>query len=164
VTPLLPHIVPAIEGFFRSIALSSGNSLQDTLRLLTLWFKYGHTEVPSLLSPPQIIVILFLQLIFEFQWNQEVNVAITAGFRDVSIDTWLQVIPQIIARIHTPSSNIRRLILQLLCDVGKVHPQALIYPLTVASKSQSDIRSSSAMEILNVMRKHSPNLVEQVLI
>ncbi|KAK1024196.1 phosphatidylinositol kinase- protein kinase tor1, partial [Friedmanniomyces endolithicus] len=30
------HVVPAIKGFFKSIALSSASSLQDTLRLLTL--------------------------------------------------------------------------------------------------------------------------------
>ena len=34
-----------IKGFVRSIALGQGqpvaNVLQDTLRLLTLWFKYG---------------------------------------------------------------------------------------------------------------------------
>lgn len=35
------YAVPAVEGFFKSIALSKGNSLQDTLRMLTLWFDYG---------------------------------------------------------------------------------------------------------------------------
>ncbi|KAF4546613.1 Phosphatidylinositol 3-kinase tor2 protein [Lasiodiplodia theobromae] len=51
-TPDLPasavheHIVPAIHGFFKSISLSSASSLQDTLRLLTLWFAHGgHPEV-----------------------------------------------------------------------------------------------------------------------
>lgn len=83
------HLVPSVQGesflsvlapsleadslspaaFFRSIALSPGNSLQDTLRLLTLWFKYGHA--------------------------QEVTTAIMEGFRSVSVDTWLEVIPQV---------------------------------------------------------------------
>ena len=41
------HVAPAISGFFRSIALSGssvrakGGSLQDILRLLTLWFNHG---------------------------------------------------------------------------------------------------------------------------
>jgi FKBP12-rapamycin complex-associated protein len=56
-------------GFFQSISLSSGNSLQDTLRLLTLWFEYGPYS--------------------------EVNSAIAEGFSSVSIDNWLQVIPQV---------------------------------------------------------------------
>jgi hypothetical protein len=56
-------------GFFKSIALSRGNCLQDTLRLLTLWFKYGYQD--------------------------EVCNAIKEGFSSVNIDTWLEVIPQV---------------------------------------------------------------------
>jgi FKBP12-rapamycin complex-associated protein len=37
---------------------------------------------------------------------------------------WLQVIPQLIARIDTPRPLVSRLIHQLLTDVGKHHPQA----------------------------------------
>ena len=56
----------AIKGFFQSIALSSSiNSLQDTLRLLTLWFEFGH-------------------------W-QDVNDVLVEGIRTVQIDNWLQV-------------------------------------------------------------------------
>ena len=32
VNPVMTYAVPAVNGFFKSIALSSGNSLQDTLR------------------------------------------------------------------------------------------------------------------------------------
>lgn len=56
-------------GFFRSIALRNENALQDTLRLLTLWFKYGH--------------------------HDEVSHAMGKGFTDVEVDTWLEVIPQV---------------------------------------------------------------------
>ncbi|KAK5667368.1 phosphatidylinositol kinase-related protein kinase tor1 [Batrachochytrium dendrobatidis] len=135
---LIAHAVPSVQGFFRSIALSTGSSLQDTLRLLTLWFKYG--------------------------FNNDVNIAVGEGFGTVSVDTWLDVIPQLIARIHATSSNVRRLIHQLLSDVGKEHPQALVYSLTVASKSQGDARQKSALAILDKMRVHSDNLVEQALL
>eukprot|EP00965_Chrysotila_dentata_P006333 207159-Pleurochrysis_carterae.AAC.1 len=37
----LKYVVPAVHGFNRSIALGRERALQDTLRLLTLWFKYG---------------------------------------------------------------------------------------------------------------------------
>lgn len=66
---VLRYVVPSVQGFFRSIALSRGNCLQDTLRLLTLWFKYGNHE--------------------------EVCKAIKQGFGSVNIDTWLEVIPQV---------------------------------------------------------------------
>ena len=135
---IIKHVVPSIQGFFRSTALSKSSSLQDTLRLLTLWFKYGYQE--------------------------NVNQAIAEGFTTVSIDTWLEVIPQLIARIHAPSPLVRRLIHQLLADVGKEHPQALVYSLTVASKSQSVSRKKSALAILDKMRINSANLVVQALL
>lgn len=169
-TTLVPHIIPAVQGnvplgirvtlnkprfqgFFRSIALHSENSLQDTLRLLTLWFKFGAQD--------------------------EVSHAIASGFSTVEVDTWLEVIPQvynyitfftvwlifleqIIARIQTPNTNIRRNITSLLTDVGKHHPQALIYPLTVASKSPSTLRKDAALAIMDRMKQHSPAIVEQV--
>ncbi|KAI5480415.1 FKBP12-rapamycin complex-associated protein [Pseudohyphozyma bogoriensis] len=132
------HLVPAVQAFFRSIALSPGNSLQDTLRLLTLWFKYGDADV--------------------------IYSVIMEGFRTVSVDTWLEVIPQLIARIHTPSANIRKLIQHVLADVGKAHPQALVYPLTVASKYPSPARRRAALSIMDKMRDHSAVLVEQALL
>ncbi|KAF9190501.1 phosphatidylinositol kinase- protein kinase tor1 [Haplosporangium sp. Z 767] len=131
----LQYVVPSVTGFFRSIALSSGNSLQDTLRLLTLWFKFGH--------------------------RADVSAALAKGLPTVSIDTWLQVIPQLIARIHAPSQNVHRLIHQLLAEVGKAHPQALVYSLTVASKSPSVFRKNAALAIMENMRLHSPVLVDQ---
>ena len=56
-------------GFFRSIALRNENALQDTLRLLTLWFKFGDHE--------------------------DVSHAMGSGFSTVEVDTWLEVIPQV---------------------------------------------------------------------
>ncbi|KAI8062483.1 armadillo-type protein [Gongronella butleri] len=131
------HVVPAVQGFFRSISLSKENSLQDTLRLLTLWFKYGH--------------------------HAEVSTAVSEGFGTISIDVWLQVIPQLIARIHSPNTTVRLLIHQLLIDIGKEHPQALVYSLTVASKSQSVPRKRATFAIIDRMRMHSATLVDQAL-
>ncbi|CAD6506377.1 BgTH12-07303 [Blumeria graminis f. sp. triticale] len=133
---IIDYVVPAIHGFFRSIALSQGSSLQDTLRLLTLWFAHGGSS--------------------------EVNLAVTEGFGSVSVDTWLEVIPQLIARINQPNARVRQSIHNLLADVGRAHPQALVYPLTVAMKSAPNTRRSrSAMQIMESMRQHSSRLVEQ---
>jgi FKBP12-rapamycin complex-associated protein len=133
---LVDHVVPAVRGFFKSISLSAGSSLQDTLRLLTLWFAHGG-------SP-------------------EVNAVVIEGFASVSVDTWLEVIPQLIARINQPNTRVRQSIHLLLGDVGRAHPQALVYPLTVAMKSaQNTRRSRSAGQIMESMRQHSAVLVEQ---
>lgn len=97
VNEYIKYTVLAVEGFFKSINLSKGSSLQDTLRLLTLWFEYG-------------------------QWP-EVNEALDKGIRSIEKNTWLQVIPQLIARIDTPRALVSRLIHLLLIDIGKTYPQ-----------------------------------------
>lgn len=76
---------------------------------------------------------------------------------------FIKVIPQLIARIDSPRKRVSKLIHDLLTDVGKQHPQALIYPLTVASKSQSSIRRDAANAILNNMAEHSSKLVQQAI-
>jgi phosphatidylinositol kinase/protein kinase (PI-3 family) len=61
-------------GFFRSIGLRNENALQDTLRLLTLWFKFGA--------------------------HDDVSQAMASGFSVVEVDTWLEVIPQVSTDQH----------------------------------------------------------------
>ena len=129
------HVVPAVQGFFRSIALSSSSALQDTLRLLTLWFAHGGDPL--------------------------VGKAVTEGFPTVSVDTWLEVIPQLIARINQPNRQVRESIHRLMSEVGKAHPQALVYPLTVAMKSNVTKRSEAAGSLMDSMKTHSPILVQQ---
>ena len=129
------HVIPSIKGFFHSIALSSSNSLQDMLRLLTLWFKFG--GIP------------------------EAAQAMTEGFNMVKIDNWLEVVPQLISRIHQPNQIVSRSLFGLLADLGKAHPQALVYPLAVAVTSESVNRKMAAESIIEKMRLHSSNLVDQ---
>ena len=129
------HVIPAIRGFLRSISLSSTSSLQDTLRLLTLWFTHGG--------------------------DHAVNNVVMEGFSAVNIDIWLSVTPQLIARINQPNARVRASVHRLLSEVGKAHPQALVYPLTVAIKSHVTRRSQSASSIMERMRQHSATLVEQ---
>ncbi|KAL9089004.1 MAG: hypothetical protein Q9159_002807 [Coniocarpon cinnabarinum] len=132
---IVARVAPAIRGFFKSIALTATSTLQDTLRILTLWFAHGA--------------------------HVEVSTAVTEGISSVSVDTWLEVIPQLIARINQHSPRVRQLIHTLLCEVGRAHPQALVFPLTVSIKSEVTHRSRSAQAIMDNLRQHSPRLVEQ---
>lgn len=129
------HVIPSIRGFFHSIALSNSNSLQDMLRLLTLWFKFGGIT--------------------------EAAQAMTEGFNMVKIDNWLEVVPQLISRIHQPNETVSRSLFGLLAELGKAHPQALVYPLTVAITSESTSRKKAAQSIIEKMRVHSETLVDQ---
>ncbi|KAK6202747.1 1-phosphatidylinositol 3-kinase [Scheffersomyces amazonensis] len=129
------HVIPSIKGFFHSIALSNSNSLQDMLRLLTLWFKFG--GIP------------------------EAAQAMTEGFNMVKIDNWLEVLPQLISRIHQPDQIVSRSLFGLLAELGRAHPQALVYPLAVAVTSESVSRKRAAESIIEKMRVHSSSLVDQ---
>ncbi|OQR84376.1 phosphatidylinositol kinase (PIK-L1), partial [Thraustotheca clavata] len=137
-----PYIASAIEGFFRSIALGrsrwAANVQQDILRVLTLWFAYGH--------------------------RSDVHGALVAGFQSVSIETWLIVIPQLIARIHSPHPRIQSQLHRLLTSIGTQHPHALIYPLSVALKSPLEVRQRAAEDIMNAMRKNYVDLVDEALL
>ena len=66
-----------------------------------------------------------------------------------------------IARIQTPIETVRVTINTLLTEVGKAHPQSLIYPLTVASKSSNDLRRKAAKMVMERLKEHSSSLVEQ---
>ncbi|KAF2294310.1 hypothetical protein GH714_009143 [Hevea brasiliensis] len=127
-------VVAAVTGYFHSIACAANakgvdDSLQDILRLLTLWFNHGATA--------------------------EVQMALQNGFAHVNINTWLVVLPQIIARIHSNNHAVRELIQSLLVRIGQSHPQALMYPLLVACKSISNLRRAAAQEVVDKVRQHS---------
>ncbi|CAN6544525.1 unnamed protein product [Malus baccata var. baccata] len=133
-------VVAAVTGYFHSIACSANtkgvdDSLQDILRLLTLWFNHGATA--------------------------EVQMALQKGFAHVNINTWLVVLPQIIARIHSNNNAVREPIHLLLVRIGQSHPQALMYPLLVACKSISNLRKAAAQEVVDKVRQHSGVLVDQ---
>ncbi|GER42126.1 serine/threonine protein kinase mTOR [Striga asiatica] len=133
-------VVSAVTGYFHSIACGAhakgvDDSLQDILRLLTLWFNHGATS--------------------------EVQVALQRGFSLVNINTWLVVLPQIIARIHSNNRAVRELIQALLVRIGQSHPQALMYPLLVACKSISTLRKEAAQEVVDQVRQHSGVLVDE---
>ena len=83
------------------------SGLQDVLRLLTLWYRYGAFE--------------------------DVRAELEGGFKTVPVDTWLVAIPQLMARIHVEDSFIVQPLKELLVKIGRIHPEALMHPLLVCS-------------------------------
>ena len=94
--------------------------------------------------------------------TKQVHKAFQSGFEspEIGIGVWLQVTPQLIARIQTKNANIRKLLTRLLTRVGKTHPQALIYALTVASNSSQRLRKKAATQVLTEMRQNWGTLVD----
>lgn len=138
-TTYVGHMVNAAKGLLRAISLGtkiqSASVMQDMLCFLSLWFRYVH--VP------------------------ELHATIAAGLSSVHIDSWLGVLPQLIARLDHPEEHGRLLLHELLLLLGTKHAQALVYPLTVALKSNSEERNRAAGEIMSALRAHHPKLIDQ---
>ncbi|KAJ1454637.1 FAT domain-containing protein, partial [Pelagophyceae sp. CCMP2097] len=131
------YAVESIQGFFRCLQqldVRGGPAdgalvMQDTLRLLTVWFRAGT--------------------------NARVRAEVAAGLARTPVDVWLGVLPQLIARLDHPKAAIRVLLADLLVRVGRAHPQALVCPITVSAKAAAPARRHSALYVLKGMQ-HVP--------
>lgn len=131
-------LLPAITGFVKAIHLTPYDNLQDILQLLTLWFRHGK--------------------------KKEVDRAMADCFETVAIDKWLAVIPQLMARIHIPLRTVRQGIHRMLSTLGKHHPQALVFPVTVAKQSPFNTRASAAQAIITSIRGFCSTLLDETLL
>jgi serine/threonine-protein kinase mTOR len=139
ISVITPFIQEAVKGFSRSIALGGNEglaqTLQDTLRLLTLWFTYGT--------------------------KADVFDVLSSELKNVAAENWLGVLPQMIARMHVKNSEISILLKELLIKVAISHPQALVYSISVALNTTNNQRKRIATEVMLEMRKHDSQLVEE---
>lgn len=135
------HVISASKGFVRAISLGtkwwSASVQQDMLNLLSCLFKYGEL--------------------------QDVASTINEGLGSINIDTWLGVLPQLLARIHIKSPSVRSVLHPLLVRLGAKHPQALMYPLSVLLKSPVVDRKFAAESLMTSLKAHSNALVEEAL-
>ena len=121
-----PYALNAIKGFTNSVCIGGktiSKTLQDLLRFIEVWFQGG--EDAALIQ------------------------SIKDSFKKISLDSWLLVIPQLLARVNIKSHLIRESLVEILKLIGLNHPSALIYPLIVMNKSKNVIRSTTAGLILN---------------
>lgn len=136
------HVIAAVQGFVRAISLGtkrwSASVQQDMLNLLTCLFKYGH--------------------------HPGVHRVINEGLEMVTLECWLGCTPQLLARIHIQTPNIRSTLHTLLIKLGAKHPQALMYPLSVLLKSTVVERKVAAESLMNSLKAHSNALVEEALL
>jgi FKBP12-rapamycin complex-associated protein len=135
------HVVVAIKAFVRAISLGtkswSASVQQDMLNFLTCLFQYGE--------------------------QSSIAGIINECVESVPIETWLGVLPQLLARIHIKSPAVRSVLHPLLVRLGEKHPQALMYPLSVLLKSPVVERKTAAESLMNSLRSHSSSLVEEAL-
>ena len=131
---VIPFLLQAAEGLMHVIQLTQG-CIQDLLRLLGLWFSHGHIG--------------------------QVARGMRTVFSQIATNNWLQVIPQIVARMHHSNSTIRALLHQLLVNLGKDHGQAVVYPLLCVLCSEDPKRAQAGKDVLDRIAIFSPSLVTE---
>lgn len=108
------HREAAVAGFIKAIALGKSDitkTLQDTLRLLKLWFNFSESET--------------------------INSLIKSSFEIIDVKAWLAVTPQLLARLDIHKESVQATLIELFERIVKMHPQAVIYPLSVLAKESS---------------------------
>uniref|UniRef100_A0A1I8JNJ4 FRB_dom domain-containing protein n=1 Tax=Macrostomum lignano TaxID=282301 RepID=A0A1I8JNJ4_9PLAT len=151
ITALLPPTrLNAVRGFVKSLCLCTGNSLQDSLRLINLLFEFGAED--------QIVQ------------------AVNDGLHRIRLENWLLVIQQMLARIDSPRDMVNAEIVNILVRSARpirsvitpfipasaAHAQAMINPLILAFKSGGTQRRRwNCNKILYNMESHSARLVSE---
>ena len=134
---LFQYATNAINGFMHAVCIGGKNiskTLQDLLRLIDLWFNMGDKE--------------------------EIDKLIHKAFEMIDLDSWLLVIPQLLARVNIIDERIKNSLSFLLRKIGNTHPRALLYPLIVMNKSRSRKRRLASQVILDEMKKKYSTLID----
>ncbi|AAZ10671.1 hypothetical protein, conserved [Trypanosoma brucei brucei TREU927] len=132
------HHIESITALFKAVALSrreSNGVMEDVLRILSIWFSHSTVN--------------------------EVNEAIQEGIKSVPCYVWLNVIPQLVARIGITGAKARSILTDLLVSIGSNFPHALLYPLTVTEKSPEVMRRQAAERVLKGIRVTNGPMVEE---
>lgn len=135
---LLNYSFNSLKSFKKSVLISGKNiskTLQNLLRIIDIWFIMGG--------------------------NDMINDLIQSCINEIDVESWITVIPQLLARVNILDEIIRKSLCMLLKKIAKVHPQVIIYPLIVLSNSKSKIRRQIANIIIDDMITINMNLVEE---
>jgi phosphatidylinositol kinase/protein kinase (PI-3 family) len=113
---------------FQSISLqhTAERTLKQTLLAITVWFRYGS--------------------------NFKVLQAFHKHLRGTQHKAWLNVLPQLIARLGAKDERLRASLLEFLLAVARSFPHAVIWPLLTAAETPRSIHQTAAREIMEKMR------------
>lgn len=102
--------------------------------MLKLWFRHGN--------------------IFEIEQ------IVRNGFDKIDLKVWIDVIPQLLARVDIKDPVIRKSLIDLLEKISMKFPQALIYSLSVLQKSKAVERRKAADQLIEKLKLKQPVLIE----
>ena len=137
----LEYAKNSIVGYTKSVSLGGKNisrTLQDLLQLIDIWFDVGG--------------------------DPDIDNLINKSFVSIDLETWLLVIPQLLARVNTIEETIKSSLLKLLKKMGKMQPRALVYNLVVMCKANNKIRRAVGLEIISQLEIGNKKLVEDAFL
>lgn len=128
--------VSVIDTYAQIIQKSTFFPLQDILGILTVIFKYGQ--------------------------HKEAVKAARRAFETLSIDCWLEVVPQLTAQLNHPSKELQPVIEKHMQRLARAHPHSMLSSLAAVAQYPSKQRADVANRLLNVMRLYDETLVQEV--
>ncbi|OHT07190.1 PIKK family atypical protein kinase [Tritrichomonas foetus] len=105
----------------------------------------------------QILFILFRQ------GSHEIYTVFAEKVEKTPLSCWIEIIPQMIARLSSPVDELRELLQNLIYRIGMEHPQTVIYSLLVPYKSDNTERRMMATSMFDKLRIVFPNIVDGVV-
>lgn len=117
--------MPAVRGLFQATRSeeSPEKIIKALLRLVTVWFRYGEVDGVLIEVEQQLLT--------------------------TAVSSWLQAIPQLIARLGTRHKDLQGVLIRLLRDIASAYPHAVIWPLLTASQSKAEHQ-----EAANIIMDH----------
>lgn len=130
-------IVSICETLHLSTHTDDASSIQDILKLISLWFKYGE--------------------------QSSVYEILKSNIDTVSLDLWLKVIPQLTARMCVEGKLVSSILTSLLEHIVDEYPQAIFYPLSVylSSNTQTQQEKRTIFDSLTLRMKSRHTLLYQ---
>ncbi|KAI3382621.1 hypothetical protein SNEBB_007053 [Seison nebaliae] len=130
---IVQYATNAFDGFARAIHLGSHGTLVNTLRILKLIFDNSKSEK-----------------MIRYAMGEN-------GLPAINVRIWLQVIPQLIARIDSKEP----IVMYLLKKICESHSQTLIFPLHAALRSSQSARKETAEIIIRQIAEKNQKLVDE---
>ena len=135
------HVVSAVTGLVQQLILSSQHNsasttktLQTTLRLLKIWFQHGNLS--------------------------QIEQKLRQGFEIIDLKVWIEVIPQLLARIDINDEAIKQSLMQLVEKISMKFPQALIYSLSVTQQAKATQRREAVEQLIEKLKSTQPELIK----
>ncbi|KAK0422862.1 hypothetical protein QR680_007831 [Steinernema hermaphroditum] len=100
------------------------------------------------------------QLVSDFGSVKELNEHLQKILHQIPVDTWLEVIPQLMAKLDS-EPDVANLFKLIIVNLGKEHPQSLVYALTVASESSTHTRAKNAKAVMATLREAKASLFDE---